>query len=134
MLLPKRLAARSFNNPKVPPSQLVQMPEYRTIEMPASNGIGSARAIARVYSAMATGGRELGIKPGTFDELKKPPIVPSGGPRDLVLHVDAAFSCGFTKPCPMTADSETATPHSEHPVRAARSDSRIRIASSATRT
>ena len=41
--------------------------------MPASNGIGSARAIARVYASMATGGHELGIKPATLDELKKPP-------------------------------------------------------------
>jgi CubicO group peptidase (beta-lactamase class C family) len=110
MLLPKRLAARTFNNPKVRASQLVQRPEYRTIESPASNGIGSARAIARVYASMATGGHELGIKPATLDELKKPPRVPSGGPRDLVLHVDAAFSCGFTKPCSMTrfGSSDTA--------------------------
>jgi hypothetical protein len=51
---------------------------------------------------MATGGQELGIKTSTLDELKKPPRLPSGGPRDLVLHVDAAFSCGFTKPCDAT--------------------------------
>ena len=101
MLMPKRLAARTFSNPKVKPSELVRMPEYRKLEMPASNGIGSARAIARVYSSMAGGGRELGIKPATFDALKMAPMLPSGGPRDLVLHVDAAFSCGFTKPCPM---------------------------------
>ena len=101
MLMPKRLAARTFSNPDVRAAELVKMPEYRTLEMPASNGIGSARAIARVYSSMASGGAELGIKPATFDALKKAPILPSGGPRDLVLHVDAAFSCGFTKPCPM---------------------------------
>jgi CubicO group peptidase (beta-lactamase class C family) len=102
MLLPKRLAARTFSNPKVRASELVRMPEYRTVEMPASNGIGSARAIARVYASMATGGHELGIKPATLDALKSPAVAPSGGSRDLVLHVDAAFSCGFTKPCAMT--------------------------------
>jgi len=101
MLLRKRLAARTFSNPDVTPSELVRMPAYRSLEMPASNGIGSARAIARVYSAMARGGAELGIAPATFDALTRPPVLPSGGPRDLVLHVDAAFSCGFTKPCPM---------------------------------
>jgi CubicO group peptidase (beta-lactamase class C family) len=101
LLMPKRLAARTLNNPKIRSSELVKMPEYRTVEMPASNGIGSARAIARVYSSMATGGTELGIKAATFEALKKAPVLPSGGPRDLVLHVDAAFSCGFTKPCPM---------------------------------
>ena len=59
---------------------------------------------------MATGGHELGIKSATLDELKKPARAPSGGPRDLVLHVDAAFSCGFTKPCSMTrfGSSDTA--------------------------
>lgn len=102
MLLPKRLAARTFSNPRVSASELVRMPEYRTIEMPASNGIGSARAIARVYASLATGGQELGIREPTLAALMQAPLPPSGGSRDLVLHVDAAFSCGFTKPCDMT--------------------------------
>ena len=33
------------------------------VEMPAGNGIGTARAIARAYSAFAEGGTELGITP-----------------------------------------------------------------------
>ena len=33
------------------------------IEIPAGNGVGTARAIARAYSAFAEGGAELGIAP-----------------------------------------------------------------------
>ena len=39
------------------------------IEIPAGNGVGTARAIARAYSAFAEGGGELGITPATLASL-----------------------------------------------------------------
>ena len=39
------------------------------VEIPAGNGVGTARAIARAYSAFAEGGEELGITPATFAAL-----------------------------------------------------------------
>jgi CubicO group peptidase (beta-lactamase class C family) len=99
MMRPRTLTARSFMNPRLKTGADLDKPEFRAVEMPASNGIGSARAIARAYGAMATGGRELGIQPATMAALVRPATPPRGGPRDLVLHVDTRFSCGFMKPC-----------------------------------
>jgi CubicO group peptidase (beta-lactamase class C family) len=99
LMRPHTLAGRAFNNPRVRHTAELDTPAYRAVEMPASNGIGSARAIARAYGALATGGRELGIQEATLNALKQPAMSPRGGSYDLVLHLDTAFSCGFLKPC-----------------------------------
>ena len=39
-------------------------PEYRAVEIPSANGIGQARAIAKVYSLLAGDGRELASRLG----------------------------------------------------------------------
>jgi len=67
-------------------------------ELPASNGVGSARAIARAYSAFAEGGTELGLSPQTFDSLTAPPS--HATTADAVLGVPTHFSLGFIRPGP----------------------------------
>jgi hypothetical protein len=42
------------------------------VELPSGNGVGTARAIARAYSAFAEGGGELGITLKTFNRLTAP--------------------------------------------------------------
>jgi CubicO group peptidase (beta-lactamase class C family) len=71
---------------------------YLEIEMPAGNGVGTARAIARAYSAFAAGGAEVGITPETFARVTAPPVVPR--PVDEVLGVASYFSLGFLRPGP----------------------------------
>jgi CubicO group peptidase (beta-lactamase class C family) len=68
------------------------------IELPAGNGVGTARAMARAYSALAEGGSELGIGPETFALLTEPPGV--AHPMDEVLGVPSYFSLGFLRPGP----------------------------------
>jgi CubicO group peptidase (beta-lactamase class C family) len=68
------------------------------VELPAGNGVGTARAIARAYSAFAEGGAELGITPETFARLTALPEVP--GDKDVVLGVPSYFSLGFLRPGP----------------------------------
>ena len=68
------------------------------MELPAGNGVGTARAIARAYSALAEGGAELGITPGIFDSLTALPEV--HGSKDVVLGVPSYFSLGFLRPGP----------------------------------
>ena len=68
------------------------------VELPAGNGVGTARAIARAYSAMAEGGGELGIDARTMALLTEPPD--RRHPRDAVLGVPTALSLGFMRPCP----------------------------------
>jgi CubicO group peptidase (beta-lactamase class C family) len=68
------------------------------VELPAGNGVGTARAIARAYSAFAEGGGELGITPETFARLTALPEV--HGDKDVVLGVPSYFSLGFLRPGP----------------------------------
>jgi CubicO group peptidase (beta-lactamase class C family) len=88
--------------------------ELRVVEMPAVNGTGTARSIAKLYGSAATGGAELGLTAGTLEALHKPALPPTKGLRDKVLHVDTTFSLGFNKPIPMctfgSSDNAFGTP------------------------
>ncbi len=68
------------------------------IELPAGNGVGTARSIARAYSAFALGGAEIGITPETFARVIDPPVV--ARPEDVVLGLPSYFSLGFLRPGP----------------------------------
>ncbi|PND56646.1 EstA family serine hydrolase [Mycobacterium sp. ENV421] len=75
--------------------------EVRAVEMPSSNGIGTARAVARLYGAAAAGGADLGLTGAVLDDLTGPASAPSGGIRDRVMNVKILYSLGFCKPVPM---------------------------------
>jgi CubicO group peptidase (beta-lactamase class C family) len=100
-LNPRSVTARAFANPKVL-SELegYNRPDVRRLELPAANGTGEARAVARAYGAMATGGDELGVTRATLDALEQPARPPSGGLRDVVLRLDSIFSLGYVKSFP----------------------------------
>jgi CubicO group peptidase (beta-lactamase class C family) len=68
------------------------------VELPAGNGVGTARAIARAYSAFAEGGAEIGITPETFARPTAAPNV--ARPHDEVLGIPTYFSLGFARPGP----------------------------------
>jgi CubicO group peptidase (beta-lactamase class C family) len=68
------------------------------IEIPAGNGVGTARAIARAYSALAEGGAELRITPETLATLTAVHRVER--PRDEVMGVPSYMSLGFLRPGP----------------------------------
>ena len=70
----------------------------RNLEIPAGGGVGTARAIARAYSAFATGGRELGLQPGTLKLLAAPAVRPSRGFFDECMKGVVEYSLGFMKP------------------------------------
>lgn len=71
------------------------------VELPAANGVGTARAIARAYSAFAEGGAELGISPQTFERITAPPH--PANPIDEVIGLPTYFSLGFLRPGPETS-------------------------------
>jgi CubicO group peptidase (beta-lactamase class C family) len=73
----------------------------RNLEVPSGGGVGTARAIARVYSVFATGGRELGLKRETLDLLAAPAVAPTRGFHDVCLKAEVQFSLGFMKPSPV---------------------------------
>ena len=97
---PFSVTARSITTVKgiKGPTEDYNRDELRVVEMPASNGIGDARSIARLYGSAATGGSEIGLTPSTLDELKQRATPPTKGLRDKVLHIDMTYSLGFCKP------------------------------------
>jgi len=69
--------------------------------VPSGGAVGTARAIARAYSAFATGGHELGLRRETLDVLAAPAIPPARGFYDECLKSNGIqFSLGFAKPSP----------------------------------
>lgn len=71
---------------------------YQTVEIPSANGIGQARAVARVYDILARGGAELGINKATWKELVAPAIQPEQGTRDAILKTETRYGFGFSRP------------------------------------
>jgi CubicO group peptidase (beta-lactamase class C family) len=94
MIRPGSLLRRSFMGLGVEPNDR----RYLEAEVPAGNGVGTARAIARAYSAFAEGGAELGVTPETFGRITAPPVM--AGALDEVLGVPSYFSLGFLRPGP----------------------------------
>lgn len=109
--LPFRLQVAAFNRKSVLYRSLVANPGTliahdekriyaRNFEAPSGGGVGTARAIAKAYSAFATGGRELGLKPETL-KLLEAPATPAtkGGFYDACMLGDMQYSLGFMKSC-----------------------------------
>lgn len=102
MLNPWSLTGRAFANPRMRGRvDFNRSPALRAVEIPSVNGIGDARSIARLYSAFACGGSELGLRKETLDSLMADAVYPSGGIEDLVLRAETVFSLGFMKPSPV---------------------------------
>jgi CubicO group peptidase (beta-lactamase class C family) len=68
------------------------------VEVLAGNGVGTARAIARLYSVFAEGGAELGVGPATMAALTADPL--ADAKPDVVMGVPAYYALGFLRPGP----------------------------------
>jgi CubicO group peptidase (beta-lactamase class C family) len=72
--------------------------ELRVVEMAAANGTGTARAVAKLYGAAATGAADLGLSREVCGALEAPAVAPTGVVRDRVMFTDMSYSLGFGKP------------------------------------
>ena len=71
----------------------------RNVEVPSGGGIGTAHAIAKAYSVFATGGKELGLREETLNQLMAPAVPPTHGFYDEVMKLEGMqLSLGFMKP------------------------------------
>ncbi|MEN0066438.1 MAG: serine hydrolase domain-containing protein [Myxococcota bacterium] len=100
-LTPGSITARAFGNPAV----LGQPHRYneaamRAIELPAANGIGEVRGIARAYGDLAIGGPSLELGPHTLDALERAARSPQKGTFDLVVRREMSYGLGYCKPSP----------------------------------
>jgi len=97
----KSMTSRAMSNPKICCTHSnFNKRELQSVEIPAGNGIGRVRSIAKAYSEFATGGHELDIKKETLDALSLPAVPPIKGLYDEVLTINVAWSLGFMKPSP----------------------------------
>ena len=83
-----------FNPPTLSGVGVVNTPEWRTAELPSTNGHATARGIARVYEALAAGGQCDGIEivaPSVLAEA----VSEQGYGDDLILHRPSRFGMGF---------------------------------------
>jgi len=96
VLSPRSKIVRALRGSELPHDQ--RRVYARNFEVPSGGAVGSARAIARAYSAFATGGAELGLAPDTLKELAAPAVPPTGGFFDECMKGEAEFSLGFMKP------------------------------------
>jgi CubicO group peptidase (beta-lactamase class C family) len=69
----------------------------RNFEMPSGGGVGSARGLARAYSAFAMHG-ELGLTEDTLRLLAAPAVPATHGFYDECMKGEARFSLGFFRP------------------------------------
>ena len=69
----------------------------RDLEIPSGGGVGTARAVARAYSAFAMGG-ELGLSGETLRLLAAPAMPSQHGFYDECMKGEVRFSLGFMKP------------------------------------
>jgi len=93
---PEGLSARAFMNP---PSLAfgVNNAPWRRAEIPGGNGHGTARALARVYGALASGGTVDGVRVLSRDGIARCHGELSHGP-DRVLLLSTRFGHGFMLP------------------------------------
>lgn len=88
------IAARTFNSPSAGSPKNTLTPGWRKAEIPAANGHGNARAIARLQSPLACGGTAFGVTLMS-KETAKAALTERIAAKDLVLGVPLRFGLGF---------------------------------------
>jgi len=90
---PNSIMAKTMNNPAL--SALASRTDaWRQAEIPAANGHGNARSVARIHSAIACGGEVDGVRLLSEDGCRKIFDVQTDG-ADLVLGIPVRFGMGF---------------------------------------
>ena len=95
---PQSLVARSVRCLNLSNPAKIGDPEFRQVEIPSANGIGQARALAKIYDVLAGGGHELGLSARTMGELVAPAHVPTMGTYDAILKIETLYRLGFSRP------------------------------------
>jgi CubicO group peptidase (beta-lactamase class C family) len=90
---PMRLNAH-FIRPGLSGVQVVNTRAWRAAEVPSTNGHGTARAVARLYSALATDGRLDGVHVLGPETIARAITEQVNGP-DLVLERPTRYGLGF---------------------------------------
>ncbi len=97
---PSSLMARGMANPiGLFDFDFFNDPAFRRIELPAANGITTARSFARIYAALASGGTLDGVRLLSADVLREATTTHARG-IDEVYRTETAWALGFFNPAP----------------------------------
>ena len=105
---PESVSSKTLANPAtVMQVKTINTREWRGAEIPAANGHSTARALARLYGALACGGEVDGVHVLSSESIERCHIETANG-QDAVLLRPTRFSLGFMLPMPEMA-------HARHP-------------------
>ena len=90
--------ARSVRNPKLAGPADLDLPVWRTLELPSSNGYATARGVAAMYDALLDPAGPLALRDATRSALTAPTALPPHGEADAVFHMRTAYHLGFMRP------------------------------------
>ena len=91
---PTTMTGGAFNNPRIPPDA-VNSAEWRRAEIPAANGHGTARSLARIYGALACGGEIDGVRILDGKSIDRAIEVQADGPDAVLGGMPMRFGLGF---------------------------------------
>ena len=83
-----------WNPPGISGGGWVNRPEWRSAEVPSTNGHGTARGVARVYAALVKGGAIDGVRILEPETLRAATVEHSAG-YDLINQRPSRFGLGF---------------------------------------
>jgi CubicO group peptidase (beta-lactamase class C family) len=91
---PSTMAGAAFNNPPRL-ADVVNSRAWRAAEVPAANGHGTARALARIYGALARGGELGGVRILAPETLERARTEQAFGPDAVLGGLPMRFGLGF---------------------------------------
>jgi CubicO group peptidase (beta-lactamase class C family) len=91
---PTTMVGAAFNNPRQRANS-VNSAAWRRAEIPAANGHGNARALARIYGALACGGEIDGIRILESDSIERARQEQVSGPDQVLGGISMRFGLGF---------------------------------------
>jgi CubicO group peptidase (beta-lactamase class C family) len=97
---PQSLVGRVFGNPAIAPSD-VNTRAWRAAEIPAANGHGTARGLARIYGALATDGTLDGVSVLGPEQIARANTEQACGPDAVLAPLHSRFGLGFMMTQPM---------------------------------
>lgn len=91
---PTTMTGAAFSNPRMAPGAM-NTREWRGAEIPAANGHGTARALARVYGALSRGGELDGVRVLESATIENAIVEQSFGPDAILGQLPMRFGLGF---------------------------------------
>ncbi|GAB4587807.1 serine hydrolase domain-containing protein [Nocardia sp. IFM 10818] len=91
------LSFQALNSPQVGAPARAARREFLAVESPAAGGVGTARALARVYGAAAGATGELPVDRDVLERLASAETADDVPAEDLVLLTPSRYHLGFRK-------------------------------------